>query len=158
MVLEQCASVRVVLAFQSPLGGVLQRKRPLVFSGEARLHDIAEVISGNRGKSLWPASFAEHVCRGNDSHLLLCSWNGDAWEPVPPFALLKDLSCEVESVRLLMRLTEASRWLDGSEQSSPSAGSARAAQQLKSRAGDSSTRLEAKTCGRSSDGTPLASA
>lgn len=86
--------IKVKLAFLSPLGGMVKRKRILTFSSDALLQDVAEVVSGAMGaKPLWPSSFGDWL-QENGARLLISYWNESQWEPLPSFSILKDILSE----------------------------------------------------------------
>lgn len=96
--------IKIKLAFQSPLGGMVRRKRILTFPPDVLLQEVAEVVSGATGaKALWPTSFGEWL-RQSGTSLLICFWNISQWEPLPSFAILNDYKSDVsveEPVQLL---------------------------------------------------------
>jgi hypothetical protein len=101
--------IKVKLAFQSPLGGMVKRKRILTFPSDALLQEVAEVVSGATGpKALWPASFGDWLQQSGAS-LLICYWNESQWEPLPSFSMLKDITSDVsadEIVELLFSVRD----------------------------------------------------
>jgi len=89
--------IEVKLAFLSPLGGMVKRKRILTFPSDALLQEVAEVVSGATGaKALWPTGFGEWL-HELGSRLLICYWNESQWEPLPSFSILKDITSDVSA-------------------------------------------------------------
>lgn len=87
--------IKVQLAFLSPWGGMVKRKRILTFPSDALLQDVAEVVSGGTGsKALWPSSFGFWL-EQFDARLLISYWNESQWEPLPSFSILKDIFPEI---------------------------------------------------------------
>lgn len=105
--------IKVKLAFLSPWGGMVKRKRILTFPSDALLQDVAEVVSGATGqKALWPSSFGYWLTQYG-ARLLICYWNESQWEPLPSFSILKDILPETsgdETVELCFSVLTGTGW------------------------------------------------
>jgi len=101
----------VRLAFRSPLGGMVKRKRLLTFPPSMSLEEVADVVSGASGsKPLWPTSFSAWL-QQPDACLLICYSNNSHWDPLPSFSCLKDIKDDHtsdEPIELLFRVLKLS--------------------------------------------------